>query len=112
LPGQWADAQSNSIAPTQFLKRSEPGNKRKMAPAAPGGEQTMVRAAPESVAPLASSEPSTDYSTKSQPDVSAPGICVSERRLPPNVYRFTPGHKPAPLDMSDFFRYELDIREL
>jgi hypothetical protein len=44
--------------------------------------------------------------------VSAPGICVSGRRLPPNVYRFTPGHKPAPLDLSDFFRYELDIREL
>src|SRR5262245_19714693 len=57
-----------------------------MTPPVVHGEPTRANPPPSSATSAASFEPSNDNSTDSQPDVSAPGIRVSDE--PDNLYKF------------------------
>ncbi len=87
------------------------------APAPSDGEQaTRIRPDPLPAPAPAQTKPSIIIEQKPEPSGhSAPDIRVSERparKLPPNVYRFTPKASAAVPQLSELFRYELDIREL
>jgi hypothetical protein len=69
-------------------------------------------------APAPAREPSIAEVEQEKPEESgpiAPAFGVSDeakRKLPPNVYRFTPKTPATVPQLSELFRYELDIREL
>jgi hypothetical protein len=87
-----------------------------MAPVIEDGEQAEgIRPAPLPAAAPAQTSPSIAEEKPEESGQREPDIRVSDaakQKLPPNVYRFTPKTPAAIPQLSELFRYELDIREL